>query len=110
MSILSDFIKSVSLPAQEVIGQVSLTISGGAIIYGISGQSDETREYCEGFEQFGLFDFVVDTDIFIAAYPKRATEYFGLIATIRDEKWRVKSIQKGQFFTRIGLVDPDKST
>lgn len=110
MSILGDFIASVSPIARAVIGAESLTIAGGTAISGTFSEARHSRDYEEGgFERDATLDFVVETGIFSAAYSSTATSYLGKVATARGDSWRIASISKGAFFVTVGLVSTNKS-
>lgn len=110
MSILSDFISSVTPIAQAVIGTETLAINGGTAIAGTYNEARNSRDYEEGgFERDAMMDFVVEAATFNAAYASAVTSYLGKAAIGRGESWRVASISKGGFFVTIGLVSTNKS-
>jgi len=110
MSILSDFIDTVSPIARTVIGAETLSIAGGTAISGTYSEARHSRDYEEGgFERDAMLDFVVQTATFSTAYTASVASYLGKAAAGRGDTWRVSSISKGAFFVTVGLVSTNKS-
>jgi len=110
MSILSDFITTVTPIARTVIGSETLSIAGGTAIAGTFNEARHSRDYEEGgFERDAMMDFVAETATFEAAYTSTASAYLGKTASGRSATWRVASVSRGAFFVTVGLVATNKS-
>lgn len=110
MSILSDFTAAAFAISGPVIGQESLTISGGDPVQGVANEANYSRDFeTGGMEQMASLTFVVALSDFVAVYPASVKTYQGNKATARGESWRVGSISRGASFVTVSLTSTNKS-
>ncbi len=110
MSLLTDFVATMSPIARDVIGGESLSIAGGAVISGTPNEARYSRDYEDGgFEPEATLDFVVMSSVFTAAYPLVGKSYLGKAATLRGQSWRVSGVSTGASFVTVSLTSTNKS-
>lgn len=107
MSQLTDFAAEAFGSARSVIGGESVSIGGGTALSCVLNEATAERDFeMGGFGKSASLEAVASTTAFDAAYTSVVASYVGKTATARGLTWRVRSIQRGQAFTTISLIDP----
>ena len=111
MSLVSDFVTTVSSNAFDVIGGESVTIGGGTAVTGILDEVTDSREFSEiGFEPSTTINAVIRKSAWTAAgYSSTGATYVGKLATARTLTFRVERCSVDGSFVRIALKKPDSA-